>query len=64
MREKDGKQEVDWEGLKKTAAEAVRFLDDVIEINPFPLPQVWETVRSIRRVGLGIGGWADMLYLL
>ncbi len=64
VKEKDGKQEVDWEGLKKTAAEAVRFLDDVIEINPFPLPQVWETVRSIRRVGLGIGGWADMLYLL
>jgi len=64
VKEKDGKQEVDWEELKKTACEAVRFLDDVIEINPFPLPQVWETVRSIRRIGLGIGGWADMLYLL
>lgn len=64
VKEKNGKQEVDWDGLKKTAAEAVRFLDDVIEINPFPLQQVWETVRSIRRVGLGIGGWADMLYLL
>jgi len=62
--EKDGKQEVDWDELKKIAKEAVRFLDDVIEINPFPLPQVWETVRSIRRVGLGIGGWADMLFLL
>jgi ribonucleoside-diphosphate reductase alpha chain len=62
--EKNGKQEVDWEELKKTAGSAVRFLDDVIEINPFPLSQVWETVRSIRRVGLGIGGWADMLYLL
>jgi len=64
VKEEDGKQEVDWDGLKKTATEAVRFLDNVIEINPFPLPQVWETVRSIRRVGLGIGGWADMLYLL
>jgi ribonucleoside-diphosphate reductase alpha chain len=64
VKEEDGKQEVDWEELKKTATEAVRFLDDVIEINPFPLPQIWETVRSIRRVGLGIGGWADMLYLL
>jgi ribonucleoside-diphosphate reductase alpha chain len=62
--EKEGKQEVDWDELKKVAKEAVRFLDDVIEINPFPLQQVWETVRSIRRVGLGIGGWADMLYLL
>lgn len=64
VKEVDGKQVVDWEELKKTAAESVRFLDDVIEINPFPLPQVWETVRSIRRIGLGIGGWADMLYLL
>lgn len=64
VKETDGKYEVDWENLKKVAAQAVRFLDDVIEINPFPLPQVWETVRSIRRVGLGIGGWADMLYLL
>lgn len=64
VKETDGKQEVDWEELNKTAKEAVRFLDDVIEINPYPLQQVWETVRSIRRVGLGIGGWADMLYLL
>lgn len=62
--EKQGKQEVDWNELEKTAKEAVRFLDDVIEINPYPLKQVWDTVRSIRRVGLGIGGWADMLYLL
>jgi len=64
VKEVDGKQVVDWEELKKTARESVRFLDDVIEINPYPLKQVWETVRSIRRVGLGIGGWADMLYLL
>ena len=64
VKEENGKQVVDWEELKKTAGESVRFLDDVIEINPYPLQQVWETVRSIRRVGLGIGGWADMLYLL
>lgn len=62
--EKKGKQEVDWDGLKEVSREAVRFLDDVIEINPFPLQQIWETVRSLRRIGLGIGGWADMLYLL
>lgn len=62
--EKNGKQVVNWEDLKTTAAMAVRFLDDVVEINPFPMKQVWDTVRSIRRVGLGIGGWADMLYLL
>jgi len=55
---------VDWEELKQTAKKAVRLLDDVIEINPYPLQQIWDTVRSIRRIGLGIGGWADMLYLL
>ncbi len=56
---KDGK--VDWEALKETVHLAVRMLDDVIEVNPFPLPQIAETVRKIRRIGLGIGGWADML---
>ncbi len=64
VKEVNGKQEVDWEELKEVAGDAVRFLDNVVEINPFPLPQVWETVRSLRRVGLGIGGWADMLFLL
>jgi ribonucleoside-diphosphate reductase alpha chain len=62
--EKKGKQEVDWDSLREVSREAVRFLDDVIEVNPFPLQQIWERVRSIRRIGLGIGGWADMLYLL
>lgn len=64
VKEENGKQEVDWEGLESVSREAVRFLDDVVEVNPFPLRQIWDTVRSIRRVGLGIGGWADMLYLL
>lgn len=64
VKERNGKQEINWEELKSVSREAVRFLDDVIEVNPFPLEQIWETVRSIRRVGLGIGGWADTLYLL
>ena len=63
---KDGKEGrgVDWDGLKEAVWQSVRFLDDVIEVNPYPLPQIWETVRKIRRIGLGIGGWADMLFLL
>ena len=64
VKESGGKQEIDWEGLKETVRLSVRFLDDVIEVNPYPLKQIWDTVRSIRRIGLGIGGWADMLYLL
>lgn len=56
--------EVDWKKLRETVRTAVRMLDDVIEMNPFPLPQIKETVLSIRRIGLGIGGWADMLVKL
>ncbi|KKU04251.1 MAG: Ribonucleoside-diphosphate reductase [Candidatus Woesebacteria bacterium GW2011_GWC2_47_16] len=55
------KREVDWDKLKKITAVATRFLDDVIEVNPYPLEQIRQTVLGIRRIGLGVGGWADML---
>jgi len=57
----NGDKQVDWENLKDVVKTAVRFLDDVIEVNPYPLPQIRNTVFAIRRIGLGIGGWADML---
>ena len=59
-----GQAEVDWERLRETVHLSVRLLDSVIEMNPFPLSQVRETVRKIRRIGLGVGGWADMLIQL
>lgn len=52
---------VDWDRLKETTRDAVRFLDNVIEVNPYPLDEIRRTVFAIRRIGLGIGGWADML---
>lgn len=61
VKEDHSKKVVDWEKLELVAKAAVRFLDSVIERNPFPLPQIKETVTSIRRIGLGVGGWADML---
>lgn len=64
VKEKDGKAEVDWDELRRVTRTAVRFLDDVIEVNPYPLKQIWNTVRAVRRIGLGIGGYASMLYLL
>ncbi|MBO8154529.1 ribonucleotide reductase N-terminal alpha domain-containing protein [Thermovirga sp.] len=59
---KDGK--VDWEKLKKTTRLAVRFLDDVIDVNEYPIPIIKETVMKTRKIGLGVMGWADMLFML
>jgi len=59
---KDGK--IDWEDLKNTTRLGVRFLDNVIEVNPYPLKEIRNTVFAIRRIGLGVGGWADMLLSL
>lgn len=42
----------------------MRFLDDVIERNPFPLKQIDDIVKNNRRIGLGVMGWADMLFQL
>ena len=56
-----GSRSTDWDGLKEISRQSVRFLDNVIEVNPYPLEQIRNTVFGIRRIGLGIGGWADML---
>jgi len=55
---------VDWERLRFVVRTGVRMLDDVIDACKYPLPQITETVRANRRIGLGVMGWADMLYQL
>ncbi len=55
---------IDWDGLEQAVRLSVRFLDDVIEVNPYPLPEVAEAVRGNRRIGLGVMGWADVLFSL
>jgi ribonucleoside-diphosphate reductase alpha chain len=59
-----GTKDVDWDRLAQTTAVALRFLDNVIDANIYPIDEIREMVTNNRRVGLGIMGFADLLIQL
>ena len=56
--------EFDYTLLKEVATTATRFLDSVIDVNHYPLPEIADAVKHTRKIGLGVMGWADLLFQL
>jgi len=53
---------VDWEALREVTHRAVHFLDNVVQTNPYTVEDIYDQVHKVRRIGLGVMGWADMLF--
>ncbi len=64
LREEKGRADVDWDRLRLETRNAVRFLDNMIEVSSSPIPQIRERTLSTRKIGLGVMGFADALIRL
>jgi ribonucleoside-diphosphate reductase alpha chain len=64
VKERDGKWEVDFEKMRGIIKCAVRFLDNVIDMNQYPLPKIAQMAKGNRKIGLGVMGLAHFFIRL
>ena len=60
----DGTFEFDWQRYEETIRKTTRFLDNIIDVNNYPIPEITLASKESRRIGLGVMGVADLLYKL